>query len=207
MVRASAAAEDAAEPAAEVVEEDAPAARPAAAKDQVTRPSELLDAVLAGRVPTADDAGALPFLSATLKEAMRLYPPVAAMLTRRLTRDITVGGVREVAIQIEVWSDAVVEELAKATALSICDATVTKLRLPTAQDSLAAVGISPFDSGQSNWIPSIVAVAFRGRANCDVRCRVPARALVEYAGFIASMTATANIGGGGAAIAETIEAP
>jgi cytochrome P450 len=53
-----------------------------------------VDAVLAGRVPTADDAGALPFLSATLKEAMRLYPPVAGLLTRRLTRDITLGGVR-----------------------------------------------------------------------------------------------------------------
>lgn len=53
-----------------------------------------VDAVLGGRVPTADDAGALPLLSATLKEAMRLYPPVAAMLTRRLTRDITLGGVR-----------------------------------------------------------------------------------------------------------------
>lgn len=120
---------------------------------------------------------------------------------------ITVGGVREVALQLEVWSAYVVEEQDKATALSICDATVTKLRLPTAQDALAAVGISPFDFGQSNWIPSIVAVAFRGRATNDVRCRVPARALVEYAGFVASITATANIGGGGAAIAEVIEAP
>lgn len=53
-----------------------------------------VDALLAGRVPTADDAAALPFLSATLKEAMRLYPPVAGLLTRRLTRDITLGGVR-----------------------------------------------------------------------------------------------------------------
>lgn len=53
-----------------------------------------VDAVLAGRVPTADDASALPFLSATLKEAMRLYPPVAAVMTRRLTRDITVAGVK-----------------------------------------------------------------------------------------------------------------
>jgi cytochrome P450 len=53
-----------------------------------------VDAVLAGRVPTAEDAGALPLLSATLKEAMRLYPPVAGLLTRRLTRDITVAGVR-----------------------------------------------------------------------------------------------------------------
>ncbi|MGM9485278.1 cytochrome P450 [Roseateles sp. NT4] len=53
-----------------------------------------VDAVLAGRAPTSDDAAALPFLSATLKEAMRLYPPVAGLLTRRLTRAITLGGVR-----------------------------------------------------------------------------------------------------------------
>ena len=53
-----------------------------------------VDAALAGRTPVAEDAAALPFLSATLKEAMRLYPPVAGILTRRLTRDITVGGVR-----------------------------------------------------------------------------------------------------------------
>jgi len=66
----------------------------AAHPDIQARVRAEVDTVLAGRVPTADDAGALPFLSATLKEAMRLYPPVAAMLTRRLTRDITVGGVR-----------------------------------------------------------------------------------------------------------------
>ncbi|MFG6485102.1 cytochrome P450 [Roseateles sp. BYS78W] len=66
----------------------------AAHPDIQARVRAEVDTVLAGRVPTADDAGALPLLSATLKEAMRLYPPVAAMLTRRLTRDITVGGVR-----------------------------------------------------------------------------------------------------------------
>jgi len=53
-----------------------------------------VDRVLAGRAPTSDDTSALPFLSATLKEAMRLYPPVAGILTRRVTREITVGGVR-----------------------------------------------------------------------------------------------------------------
>jgi cytochrome P450 len=53
-----------------------------------------VDGLLAGRPPTADDAAALPFLSATLKEALRLYPPVAALMTRRLTREITLGGVR-----------------------------------------------------------------------------------------------------------------
>ena len=58
------------------------------------RARDEVDAVLGGRVPTADDAGALPYLSATLKEAMRLFPPVAALMTRRLTRDVTVAGVR-----------------------------------------------------------------------------------------------------------------
>ncbi|MFN3304595.1 MAG: cytochrome P450 [Roseateles sp.] len=65
----------------------------AAHPDIQARARAEVDAVLGGRVPTADDAGALPLLSATLKEAMRLYPPVAAIMTRRLTRDITVGGV------------------------------------------------------------------------------------------------------------------
>ncbi len=58
------------------------------------RVRDEIDAVLAGRVPTADDAATLPYLGATLKEAMRLYPPVAALLTRRLTRDVTLGGVQ-----------------------------------------------------------------------------------------------------------------
>jgi cytochrome P450 len=64
------------------------AAHPQAA----ARAGEEVDAVLAGRVPGAEDAAALPFLTATLKEAMRLYPPIAALMTRRTTREITVGG-------------------------------------------------------------------------------------------------------------------
>ncbi|HEY8881196.1 MAG TPA: cytochrome P450 [Roseateles sp.] len=66
----------------------------AAHPEMQARARAEVDTVLAGRVPTSDDANALPWLSATLKEAMRLYPPVAGMLTRRVTRDITVGGVR-----------------------------------------------------------------------------------------------------------------
>jgi hypothetical protein len=120
---------------------------------------------------------------------------------------IAVGGVREVALQIEVWSAAVVEEIAKVTAVSACDAIVTKLRLPTARNALAVVGMTPFDPGPSNWIPSIVAARFRGRATSDVRCRIPARALTEYAGFIASLTATATVTGPGSTLTETITAP
>jgi cytochrome P450 len=34
----------------------------------------------------------MPWLAATLKEAMRLYPPVAALMTRRATRTVRLGG-------------------------------------------------------------------------------------------------------------------
>jgi cytochrome P450 len=51
-----------------------------------------VEAQLQGRTPTAADTHQLPWLVATLKEAMRLYPPAAAIMSRRATRDITVGG-------------------------------------------------------------------------------------------------------------------
>jgi cytochrome P450 len=53
-----------------------------------------VDQVLGGRDPQPEDLPALPWLGATLKEAMRLYPPVAALMTRRTTREITLGGHR-----------------------------------------------------------------------------------------------------------------
>jgi len=48
--------------------------------------------VLAGRDPTPADAGALGWLVATLKESMRLYPPVGALMSRRVKRPMRVGG-------------------------------------------------------------------------------------------------------------------
>lgn len=51
-----------------------------------------VDAVLGSREPGPDDLPALPWLTATLKEAMRLYPPIAALMTRRATHDIELGG-------------------------------------------------------------------------------------------------------------------
>ncbi|MBB5204803.1 cytochrome P450 [Inhella inkyongensis] len=51
-----------------------------------------VDTVLAGQAPTPSHE--LPYLHATLKEAMRLYPPAAAVMTRRLTRDIKFQGIR-----------------------------------------------------------------------------------------------------------------
>lgn len=56
------------------------------------RATDEVDHVLAGRCPGAADAAALPWLVATLKEAMRLVPPIPALMTRRVTRDLVVGG-------------------------------------------------------------------------------------------------------------------
>lgn len=60
--------------------------------EAAARAQAEVDTVLAGRAPQADDVAALPWLAATLKEAMRLYPPVAAVFTRRTTQDLTLGG-------------------------------------------------------------------------------------------------------------------
>jgi cytochrome P450 len=60
--------------------------------EAAARATQEVDAVLQGRQPGADDLAALPWLGATLKEAMRLFPPIAALMTRRTTRPITLGG-------------------------------------------------------------------------------------------------------------------
>ena len=58
------------------------------------RAAAEIEAALAGQPPDADAMQTLPWLTATLKEAIRLFPPVAAVMTRRLTRAIELGGVR-----------------------------------------------------------------------------------------------------------------
>jgi cytochrome P450 len=65
-----------------------------------------VDTVLAGRAPGPDDITSLPWLSATLKEAMRLYPPVPALITRRARREMTIGGwviPRRAVIRLTLW--------------------------------------------------------------------------------------------------------
>ncbi len=50
-----------------------------------------IDAVLQGATPTPATLQQLPWLQASLKEAMRLYPPAAVLMTRRTTQEVTVG--------------------------------------------------------------------------------------------------------------------
>jgi cytochrome P450 len=50
-----------------------------------------LQAVLGGRAATPADLPALDWLMASLKEAMRLFPPIAALMTRRVRRSVQLG--------------------------------------------------------------------------------------------------------------------
>lgn len=50
-----------------------------------------VEAMLQGRDPSPENLQQLPWLQASLKEALRLYPPAAILFTRRAQRDIKVG--------------------------------------------------------------------------------------------------------------------
>lgn len=56
------------------------------------RATDEVDTVLGGATPTAADVARLPWLQATLKEALRLYPPAPALMSRRTTAPIEIGG-------------------------------------------------------------------------------------------------------------------
>ena len=51
-----------------------------------------VDKVLQGQTPGPEHLSQLPWLGATLKEALRLYPPIAALMSRRTLAPITLGG-------------------------------------------------------------------------------------------------------------------
>ena len=58
------------------------------------RAAAEVDEVLQGRDPGSEDLPRLAYLSATLKEAMRLRPPIAGMMTRRVVRAFALGGLK-----------------------------------------------------------------------------------------------------------------
>ena len=59
--------------------------------DAQARAVEELRMVLGARGPTAADTPALDWLGASLKEAMRLYPPIGALMSRRVVKPLQLG--------------------------------------------------------------------------------------------------------------------
>ena len=53
-----------------------------------------LQECLQGKTPTLESVQQLPWLQASLKESLRLYPPAAILMTRRATRDVACGSWR-----------------------------------------------------------------------------------------------------------------
>ena len=59
--------------------------------EAANKASDEVQRVLAGRSPTPEDLPQLEWLSATLKESMRLYPPVPALMSRRTQQAVQLG--------------------------------------------------------------------------------------------------------------------
>jgi cytochrome P450 len=57
-----------------------------------TQAAHEVDRALGQRTPQADDLPALDGLGASLKEAMRLFPPVGALMSRRVVQPFELGG-------------------------------------------------------------------------------------------------------------------
>lgn len=60
----------------------------AAHPEVAARAQAEVDRRLAGRAPTLADVAALPWLTQTLQEAMRRFPPIAALMTRRALQPV-----------------------------------------------------------------------------------------------------------------------
>lgn len=97
---------------------------------------------------------------------------------------LDVRGIREVPLQIEVFTSAVYGDQA---ARRVAEMIRTKLRLDSVRHGLRVAGLSPFDSDPVQWVPDIATANFRGRAVLNVRCYVPVMDCYEYVGYIASV--------------------
>ncbi len=59
--------------------------------EAMQKAQDEIDQVLEGRGAHYDDLEQLSYVTATLKEALRMYPPAPALITRRTTREIALG--------------------------------------------------------------------------------------------------------------------
>ena len=101
---------------------------------------------------------------------------------------LQVKGIREVALELEAFTSTTTPD--EGSALALCEQAKSSLWLPTIRDALGALGFVPFDAGPVQFVPAIVAVGFRGRATCTIRCSMPAPIVAEYTTWIETISGT-----------------
>lgn len=110
-------------------------------------------------------------------------------------------GVREMGLDLEYFSANTADE---SDAQNMLERVKTALRLHSVRDQLTEVNVSPFDPGPVGYIPEVVAVGFRGRATCLIRCYMPAPVVFEYITYIQKVAGTISYSGGAFPGATTI---
>jgi hypothetical protein len=106
---------------------------------------------------------------------------------------LQVQGTRELPLELQAFTASTADGQA---AIFLADLAVSNLLLPSVRDILTAVGISVFDPGPVQYVPTVVAAGFRGRATCTLRTYVPALALAEYVTWIQTVNGTLTTTGG-----------
>lgn len=101
---------------------------------------------------------------------------------------IQVKGLREIALELEAFTSTTTPD--EGSAIALCEQAKSSLWLPTIRDALGALGFVPFDAGPVQFVPAIVAVGFRGRATCTIRCTMPAPIVAEYTTWIETISGT-----------------
>ena len=101
---------------------------------------------------------------------------------------LQVKGIREVPLELEVFTPTTTPD--EGSAIALCEQAKSSLWLPTIRDALGALGFVPFDAGPVQFVPAIVAVGFRGRATCTIRCTMPAPIVAEYTTWIETISGT-----------------
>lgn len=74
--------------------------------DYAARARQEVEDAIGDSNPTAEDLGRLKWLNATIREAMRLYPPTPNLFFRCAVRDVQIGGwhvAKGASVNVPVW--------------------------------------------------------------------------------------------------------
>jgi len=109
---------------------------------------------------------------------------------------LQVVGFRETSLLVEVFTAGSTLTDDGSDALSVAEKIRASLLLPSIRGLLTSLGVTPFDTGQVQWLPQVVSVGFRGRAVLEVRLRVPATDVSERTGYIDKVAGKVTTSGG-----------